>query len=724
MKRIVSFLLGIMLLCGFLPAHAEESLPYLNMFQNDEPYKRYVLLTPDSCPGVCISPSSESRLFELSLPDEPLFVVFSAPPADSFCRSFYPNSAAFQDLAGDRKIEYAFRSDYWTYEKFLEKVTDTQVILSDGSNGAAIYLSPEFGAAHALIALDGLDTGDHLEITITMGTVRDIELEDRIARLSEMILSEIDRIRAEASVVTMDRFWTDGAYRGIRFFTMDNPDIKVSMDLPEITFHTTGAREVSGKMFLTHVSGNVFGCYVVQSPGQAVRLEFTVSTWSVFTSNAEQAVAYTLSDGSEWGLCMERDVDGMPRGVYGSRVISQTEKKTVYLTVRISTSTVKTWWPDMETFVSDLETVLKYVSIGDGSDWDVTADPAAYRSSPEPEPEPAPEPEPEPTAQPVSQSAGGWQETGGRWYWYTADGAMATGWQEIGGIWYWFAADGAMATGWQEIDGNWYWFTADGAMVTGPQEIDGRQEIFSADGIWQGTQQTETIQAEPEGGKWIEEGGSWYYSIENVLATGWQEIGGSWYCFDTDGRMLTGWLQEGDIWYYLRDDGAMATGWNEIDGTWYYLHGSGKWEPQAPAFTSADPSYAFSSTVAGSMGFDPGSIAEDPAAAARFAAVILTDYTVAQTQQPDSGKQFQPDLLAGSSYVGTDGSGLILMVLSDTADRAFLLFYDTKTNNVFSFYEDGINAETAESDLAVLCADGYRMLPQETLNSLYNVPQE
>ena len=131
MKRIISLLLGIMLLCGVLAAAAEESLPYMEMFKNDQPYKRYTLLTPDSCPAVCITPSSSFMLYDAAIPDDPLFVVFSAPPTNSLCKIFYVDRATYEDLEGDRKIEYGFRSDYWTNEKFLEKVTDPELIVLD-----------------------------------------------------------------------------------------------------------------------------------------------------------------------------------------------------------------------------------------------------------------------------------------------------------------------------------------------------------------------------------------------------------------------------------------------------------------------------------------------------------------------------------------------------------------------------------------------------------------
>ena len=60
----------------------------------------------------------------------------------------------------------------------------------------------------------------------------------------------------------------------------------------------------------------------------------------------------------------------------------------------------------------------------------------------------------------------GWQNIGGKWYYFSAGGAMQTGWQNIGGKWYYFSTGGAMQTGWQNINGTWYYMEESGAMAT------------------------------------------------------------------------------------------------------------------------------------------------------------------------------------------------------------------------------------------------------------------
>ena len=72
-----------------------------------------------------------------------------------------------------------------------------------------------------------------------------------------------------------------------------------------------------------------------------------------------------------------------------------------------------------------------------------------------------------------------------------------------------------------------------------------------------------------------DESGSWQWSENGTLQTGWKQIGGKWYHFDQAGKMETGWIRDGGKWYYLEPSGAMATGWKKINGFWYYLKSSG-----------------------------------------------------------------------------------------------------------------------------------------------------
>ena len=817
MKRIISLFLCVVMLCGIAAAAAEGSLPYMEMFENDVPYRRYKVLTQGSYPQVCISPYSEGRLYEWDMPEKPLFAVFPAPTADSYCRAFSVTYATFEDLKGDRRFQYGFRSSYWTFDKFLDKVTEKDLILLDGSGGAAVYLSPEYGQAHALIAVAGIETADKLEITVDIKDYLQVEMQDRIRKLTEAIIPEVTRLQSEVKVIQMDRYWTDGAYRGIRFFASDNHDILLTMEMPEITFHTAGDTEISGRMFIKNASDSEFGCYVIHSPGHTVSIDFTVSTWSVYTSDSENAVSYTLSDGSEWGFCTERAVDGKPRRVYGSRVLKQDEKKTVYLTLRAGTASDRTYWPDMDTFISDMEAVLKNITISANE---------GFARNP---------------AEDAGQAVTGWQEAGGKWYWYGADGKTATGWQEIDGKWYWFNAEGVMATGWQEVDGKqeqftedgvwvkqdqaapaqnaaaaeapaetaaptpvpaetpapataagwkqvgpdwyyydengqtatgwkqigdswyyldengkmtigwigigeaWYYTDAEGRMVTGWQTIDGTMYYFGSDGKMMPGEAPVTDAAPTEApaetatpapaptatpaptvsttAGWNQIGEDWYYYDENgQMATGWKLVGDGWFYLDESGKMTIGWIRIGEDWYYTDAEGRMVTGWKMIDGALYYFHGNGKMQPMKGKFTTpgnrTNPYFYFRGNLAAKMEFAPAD-ATDSKKAALLAVMLMADYAVAQDSETDVGKLFDPVILSDPSLIGTDGSCVNLMMLSIETKESLHIYYDTRTNEAYCFYNKEADLESAVANFSTLCQDGISQIAQDAVYDVY-----
>lgn len=135
------------------------------------------------------------------------------------------------------------------------------------------------------------------------------------------------------------------------------------------------------------------------------------------------------------------------------------------------------------------------------------------------------------------------KDSSGNWFYYDAEGNMATGWKKIGSAWYYFGSNGVMQTGWQKIQGYWYCFRSSGSMYSNT---------------------------------WLKWGNSWYYLKSNgQMATGWQKISGAWYLFNADGVMLTGWQKSNGSWYYLNSNGSMKTGWHKSGKNWYYLSNSG-----------------------------------------------------------------------------------------------------------------------------------------------------
>ena len=156
----------------------------------------------------------------------------------------------------------------------------------------------------------------------------------------------------------------------------------------------------------------------------------------------------------------------------------------------------------------------------------------------------------------------GWQQSGGKWYYWKNDGTLVKGWLKDGGKWYYMGQDGAMVTGWQEDGGKWYFFSSSGAMQTGWIKSNNKWFFMNTSG--------EMITG------WKKDGGKWYYlGKDGAMATGWVTDGGKKYYMDGSGAMVSGWKRIGGKWYYFNNSGAMVTGWLKLNKKWYYMDASG-----------------------------------------------------------------------------------------------------------------------------------------------------
>ena len=271
----------------------------------------------------------------------------------------------------------------------------------------------------------------------------------------------------------------------------------------------------------------------------------------------------------------------------------------------------------------------------------------------------------------------GWLEDGGKWYYLNSDGSMcvgwvyynncyyymkssgvmAEGWVQSGGTWWYFKKNsGRQAYGWQQIDGRWYYFDPTGMsgdMVIGWKKIDGKTYYFSpSTGVM------------TEGWRYIDE--EWYYFIPGSGARAenrWCKVSGKWYYFDEDGVMCTYWMELGGKWYYFSpSSGAMSEGWKYIDGYWYYfIPGSGA---QAFRWRQIDGKWYY---------FDPGDEGEDGAMTTGWKKINGKNYYFTENGVMVTGTQ----VINGKTYVFSEngvliGSGSSTPATSIT-DLAFLL---------------------------------------------------
>ena len=181
----------------------------------------------------------------------------------------------------------------------------------------------------------------------------------------------------------------------------------------------------------------------------------------------------------------------------------------------------------------------------------------------------------------------------GYWYYFDANGMMATGWtvQEAKpDKQYYYGADGKMQYGWLTLENKTYYFhSSSGVMMKEcERKIDGKYYYFNADGTmatgWtkQAARPDKIYYYNPDGTMSYGEkkiDGHWYYFHERsgVMQTGWVNHHNHTYYYNPDGTMYYGEKKESGHWYYFKDrTGVMATGWTKHHGKQYYYAADGK----------------------------------------------------------------------------------------------------------------------------------------------------
>lgn len=170
---------------------------------------------------------------------------------------------------------------------------------------------------------------------------------------------------------------------------------------------------------------------------------------------------------------------------------------------------------------------------------------------------------------PNGNTASGWQEIGGKTYYYS-NGQKLIGWQKISSAWYYFDADGSMFTGWMYVSSsNTYLYLKPATGIMAESEwvqVDGYRYYFDASGYMKRS--------------WIQLNGNWYYLRNDgvMVAQAWMKgKDGKWYYLKSDGVMATNqWIYGKDKkWYYVGSDGAMLANTRTPDG--YYVDANGVW---------------------------------------------------------------------------------------------------------------------------------------------------
>ena len=392
MKKTLALLLGLTLLfCGVLPAAfaatetaeapAEEAetteaaetaeasedaeLPYIET-ESQDIYLSATVLTEASYPQICISPYGSYELFG-SNKKEPWYVTLPVPE-NMACECFSVDSAEFLSTDANNAYEIYYKAtDRYSYEDFLLDCADKENnMLLDGSDKVAAFITPDRSRAEALFGLDEIQEGAKLYVSVHVQHLNSKEDAEKAEILKTKINDEIARIRENMKCEKADKYWTDGAYKGVKLYTKSVDGNYFIMDFPEIAFHFT-EDGISGQVFPTAVDGTSVKAYVCKDREKSVDISIDVDTYSyVFYNRDESEITkVTLSDGNEWGIYVANEKDGQPYSVHAARVLntvdSNGEEKPVYLTVQMNASSSGQCWADVDAFAKDLDVIAQSV---------------------------------------------------------------------------------------------------------------------------------------------------------------------------------------------------------------------------------------------------------------------------------------------------------------------------------------------------------------------------
>jgi len=382
MKKTIAMLLGLVLLfCAVFtvagaateetkaPAEGAETpaedagLRYIES-EDQDVYISATVLTEDSYPQVCISPYGSYDLFSRNKKD-PWYVTFPVPEGLR-CESFGVENANFLSLDANNAYEVFYQAtDRYSYEDFLLDCEDKENnMLLDGSDKVAAYISPDSGRARALFGLDEIQEGAKLYVQIHVQHLNKKEDAEKAEILKKVLSDEIARIQGSMKCVKMDKFWTDGTYKGVKLYNRSLPGNYLVMDMPEITFHFT-EEGFGGQVFPVDVDGTSVKAYVCKDREKSVEFSITADTYSYVYYNRDEAeiTKVTLSDGNEWGIYVANEKDGQPYSVHAARVLTTTgsgdDAKPVYLTVQMNASSSGLYWADVDAFAKDLDVIAQ-----------------------------------------------------------------------------------------------------------------------------------------------------------------------------------------------------------------------------------------------------------------------------------------------------------------------------------------------------------------------------
>lgn len=231
MKRILSCLLIAAMFLSLAPVAMAEAPAVGSLKAEKQTIRGNSSWTPASYPDVWITPIYAEYIVEGKDSEKypANFLRFPPPEGTSPVRIQYDYTAV---INFDTLLSYEYSAyDRASYELFLEKA-DEENILADGSDGIAIYVSPDrWGRGRAMIDLKPYFGGTaKLCVEVYDNAGSDLSGEE----LGKLIQDEVERVKAAMELEKLDRYWSQGVYTSVDLFD-DHNNVTISVDTTDMT---------------------------------------------------------------------------------------------------------------------------------------------------------------------------------------------------------------------------------------------------------------------------------------------------------------------------------------------------------------------------------------------------------------------------------------------------------------------------------------------------------
>jgi len=245
MKRTLSSLL-ILALCLSLASAAVAEAPAAGSLKLEQQTVRgNSSWTPESYPEIWITPVFAEYIIDGRDAERypANFLRFAPPEGAAPLRidSDYANLIDFDTL-----LQYSYQAhDRASFELFLERVEEQEYILADGSDGVAIYVSPDRrGRARAMLSISEHFGGtSKLRIEIYDNAGDNLSAE----ALGELIQAEVARVQAAMQFVELDRYWAEGVFAAVELF---NGQVTIAIDTADMTLTDIQDRRIRNRVLV------------------------------------------------------------------------------------------------------------------------------------------------------------------------------------------------------------------------------------------------------------------------------------------------------------------------------------------------------------------------------------------------------------------------------------------------------------------------------------------